>query len=95
MIIDEGWQAVKVQCYCGYKGEETPLSFQIGGKRYKIKRVLEEWYEGERYDNIVMKRVFRVVIKGGDCYILAYDNLTDEWYVRAVDDFKKSNAGGF
>jgi len=94
MIIDKNWQAVKVQFYCAYKGEETPRSFQIGGKRYKIKRVLEEWYEGKKEDNIAMKRVFRVVIEKGGYYILAYDNLTDEWYVRAAHDFEKGTAGG-
>jgi len=93
MKIDENWQAAKVQCYCGYKGEETPLSFRIGGKRYKIKKILEGWYEGERGDNVTVRRLFRVVIEKGDCYILVYDNLTDEWYAQAVGDFKKGIAG--
>jgi len=93
MIIDESWQAVKVRCYCGYKGEETPLSFQMGGRRYKIKKVVKGWYEGERGDNLALKRVFRVVIEGGDHYMLVYDNLADEWYARATDDFSRSSAG--
>ena len=93
MKIDESWHSVKVQCYCGYKGEETPLSFQMGGKRYKIKRVLEERYEGEKGDNIALRRVFRVVIEGGDQYILVYDNLTDEWYARTAVDLKRVITG--
>ncbi|TKJ33465.1 hypothetical protein CEE39_03790 [bacterium (candidate division B38) B3_B38] len=93
MIIDESWQSVKVQCYCGYRGEETPLSFQMGKKRYKIRRVLKGWYEGERGDNIALRRVFRVVINKGDIYILVYDNLTDEWYAKAIDVLRKDFAG--
>ena len=94
MIIDENWQAIKVWCYCGYKGEEIPHSFQVGGEKYKIKRVLEGWYEGERGDNIALKRVFRVVIERGDYYMLVYDNLTDEWYARAVDNFSRGIVSG-
>jgi len=93
MIIDESWQAVKVQCYGGYKGEETPLSFQMGGRRHKIKKVLEGWYEGEKKDSLALRRVFRVVIERGNHYMLVYDNLTDEWYAQATDDFTRGIAG--
>ena len=94
MIIDESWQSVKVQCYSGYKGEETPLSFQVGKKRYNISRVLKRWYEGERGDNLSQKRVFRVAIEKGDNYTLVYDNMTDEWYAKAEDVFKEDLADG-
>ncbi|MFB0519631.1 MAG: hypothetical protein ACETWC_10185 [Acidobacteriota bacterium] len=94
MIIDESWQPVKVHCFSGYRGDETPLSFQIGKKRYNIKRVLKRWYEGERGDNIALRRVFRVAIEKGDNYTLVYDNLTDEWYAKATDVFKEDLADG-
>jgi len=34
---------VKVDCYAGYRGEETPRRFEIGGRRVRVVEVIDRW----------------------------------------------------
>jgi hypothetical protein len=35
---------VEVVCYSGYKGDERPVRFQLGGEDYFVEELLDQWY---------------------------------------------------
>jgi hypothetical protein len=64
---------IRVECYAGHRGEETPRRFEIGGlRRVEIHEVLDRWLAPEH-------RYFKV--KGDDdaTYILRHDARQDRW----------------
>ena len=54
---------VEVSAYSGYRGEESPRAFILGGKRIEVRMVLEQWIEEDAATK-VRTRCFRV--KGDD-----------------------------
>ena len=56
---------ITVEAYSGFKGEETPRSFTVGGVRLVVEEILERWY-GETHS------YFRVRTAGGERYVLRY-----------------------
>lgn len=66
--------AVRVECYAGYKGDERPLRLHFGENEETIEvvRVEYRWYSpGVTF--------FRVVVDGGDRYILRNEDAQDTW----------------
>lgn len=61
-----------VECYCGYKANERPLSFWLDDKKFTVKELLDQWY-GIDYT------YFKVKADDDDIYILKYDEHKDEW----------------
>jgi hypothetical protein len=63
---------IQVRCYAGYRGEETPRAFWIGGRRVGVLEVLDRWLAPDH-------RYFK--IKGDDegVYILRHDPALDRW----------------
>ena len=35
---------VEVEAYAGYKADERPLIFRMGGREYRIEELLDKWY---------------------------------------------------
>jgi hypothetical protein len=67
-----GEKVVSVECYAGYKGDERPVRLQIGGQWLEVVEVEDRWYSpGVTY--------FRVLVKGGDGYVLRRDDAQDVW----------------
>ncbi len=65
---------VKVECYAGYKGDERPVRFALGGREYDVVEITDRWYSpGATY--------FRVRAGDGNVYILRHADtgLEDEW----------------
>jgi hypothetical protein len=61
-----------VECYSGYKAEESPRKFHLGERALEIVGVEDRWYSpGASY--------FRVFVKGGDCYVLRYQEAQSVW----------------
>ena len=66
---DEG---VAVECYAGYRGEQTPRAFGIGDRRIAIAQVLDQWLAPDH-------RYFKVADAGGSIYILRHDVSSGRW----------------
>ena len=65
-------KVVHVECYAGYKGEERPVRLQIGGQWLEVVEIEDRWYSpGLTY--------FRVLVTGGDGYVLRRDDAQDVW----------------
>jgi len=79
-----------VDCYAGYRGEETPKRFWLGKTEVLVKEVLDRWLTPEH-------RYFKVLGDDDSVYILCHDLETFGW---ELTFYRKSGApvqpsGGF
>ncbi|MFL5405990.1 MAG: nucleoside-triphosphatase, partial [Myxococcales bacterium] len=63
---------VQVECYSGYRGEETPRRFQIGDRRVEVVEVIDRWLGPDH-------RYFKLKGDDGGQYILRHDEPSDRW----------------
>jgi len=69
-------QAVRVECYSGYKGDERPVRLHLGERSLEIVDIEDRWYSpGATF--------FRVVVEGGDRYVLRHEEAQDVWCLSA------------
>jgi hypothetical protein len=64
--------AIDVECYAGYRGEETPRSFGLPGATIAIADVVDRWLAPDH-------RYFKVRDGDGDLYILRHDVAAERW----------------
>jgi hypothetical protein len=63
---------LRVECYAGHRGEETPRRFHLDDRRVEVAEVLDRWLDpGHRY--------FKVRGDDGDTYILRHDTDSLRW----------------
>ncbi|HEY8219595.1 MAG TPA: hypothetical protein VIF86_05795 [Methylobacter sp.] len=63
---------IRVECYAGYQGEETPRRFFMGNRAIEIEQIIDRWLAPEH-------RYFKVRGGGDDIYILRHDELAEQW----------------
>lgn len=63
---------VRVECYAGYRGEETPRRFFLGARAVKVQEVVDRWLAPDH-------RYFKVTGADRSVYILRHDLETGEW----------------
>ena len=64
--------AIRVECYAGHRGEETPRRFVLGDRAVEVHEVRDRWLSpGHRY--------FKLQGSDGDTYLVRHDVRTDEW----------------
>jgi hypothetical protein len=63
---------IGVECYAGYRGEETPRALRLGDRRIDVVEVLDRWLAPDH-------RYFKVRSDDGDTYIVRQETSTDEW----------------
>jgi hypothetical protein len=63
---------VRVECYAGYRGEETPRRFRLAGGWREIEEVLDRWLAPDH-------RYFKVRADDGDTYVLRQDAVSQAW----------------
>ncbi len=63
---------VRVECYAGHRGEETPRRFSLGKRKVEVAEVLDRWLAPDH-------RYFKIRGDDGDTYILRHDVLLDRW----------------
>ena len=64
--------AVHVECYAGYRGEETPRRFRLVGGWLEVEEVMDRWLAPDH-------RYFKVRGADGDTYVLRHDTLSLSW----------------
>lgn len=62
---------IRVHSYSGYKADERPLRFELGGRSYRVTEVLDQWYSPSG-------NYFRLRADDGNIYILRHDWSEDE-----------------
>jgi hypothetical protein len=72
--MSESRQRLKVECYAGYRSEEEPRRFTLGGHAVEIVEILDRWLSPDH-------RYFKV--KGDDrsMYLLRHDVHTMSWQI--------------
>ena len=73
------FEIVQVECYAGYKGDETPRAFFRGGRKIGVAKILDRWYEGGVSRRSVPQDYYRVLTAEGDVAILRYNHVFQRW----------------
>jgi hypothetical protein len=63
---------IRVECYAGYRGEETPRRFWTGERKIEVQEVLDRWLAPDH-------RYFKILGDDGDVYILRHDMRSWDW----------------
>jgi len=64
--------ALRVECYSGYRGEETPRRFFLRTRQVDIRKIIDRWL-GPDY------RYFKIQGDDGNVYLLKYACGEDVW----------------
>jgi len=64
--------AVEVDCYAGYRGEETPRRVRLGSRTIEVVEVLDRWLAPDH-------RYFKLRCDDGGEYILRHDVPSGRW----------------
>lgn len=72
---------ITVECYAGYRGEESPRRFSMGEKQIEVSEILDRWLAPDH-------RYFK--LRGDDeaIYILRQDIETGQWELTMFDSGK-------
>lgn len=63
---------IAVECYAGYKGEQTPRTLVLDGGRLEITELIDQWLAPDH-------RYFKVRASDAHVYIIRHDIASDEW----------------
>ena len=63
---------LRVECYAGYRGEETPRRLFLGQRAVEVVQVVDAWLAPEH-------RYFKVIGADGAAYILRHDTVAGGW----------------
>ena len=63
---------IRVECYAGHRGEETPRRFFFDHKSVEVVEIIDRWY-GPDY------RYFKIRASDRATYIIRQDELTHAW----------------
>jgi len=63
---------IKVECYAGYRGEETPRRFWMGKRKVGVTKVLDRWLSPDH-------RYFKILGDDNSVYILRHDSVKWRW----------------
>ncbi|WP_373499669.1 hypothetical protein [Desulfococcus sp.] len=65
-------KSITVQCYAGYRGEESPRQFRIGENTVAVAEIIDRWLGPDH-------RYFKVAGEDGGVYILRNDLANSSW----------------
>jgi hypothetical protein len=74
----EDFFAISVNCYAGYRGEETPRSFLLQERKIEVVEVVDRWLAPDH-------RYFKVRGDDGSIYIIRHDVVRDQWQLTLFD----------
>ncbi|MFC1524072.1 hypothetical protein ACFL6N_04700 [Thermodesulfobacteriota bacterium] len=63
---------IRVVCYAGYRGEETPRYFFLKDRRVEVGEILDRWLAPDH-------RYFKVIGDDGATYIIRHDIISETW----------------
>jgi hypothetical protein len=63
---------IVVECYAGYRGEETPRRFSIGERPVQVARVVDRWTTPDY-------RYFRLEGDNGRVYVIRQSVASGKW----------------
>ena len=79
---------IQVDCYAGYRGEETPRRIRMATYNIEVKKVLDQWLAPDH-------RYFKVIGDDDATYIIRHDTVKWEWelvFYRAAQELAGRNS---
>ena len=78
---------INVECYAGYRGEETPRRFQLGRRNVEVIKVLDRWLAPDH-------RYFKVLGDDDAIYILRHNVESWHWDLTFFKQLKETSENG-
>lgn len=69
---------LRVECYAGHRGEETPRRFELDERRVEVAEVLDRWLAPDH-------RYFKLLGDDRRSYILRHDVDSGDWQLTRVE----------
>ena len=69
---------LRVECYAGHRGDETPRRLFLGEREVEVVEVLDRWLDPSH-------RYFKLRGDDGAIYLLRHDSATEEWKLTMYD----------
>ena len=69
---------IRVECYAGYRADESPLRFFLGDRKIETVEIIDRWVGQDH-------RYFKVKGDDGAVYILRHDIPADRWELTMFD----------
>lgn len=77
---------IRVSCYAGYRGEETPRRFFLKDRQIEVSKIVDRWLGPDH-------RYFKILGDDGAIYILRHDIATEQWELILYDRTQPEPAG--
>lgn len=74
---------ISVESYAGYRAEERPRSFTLGGHTYQVEEVLDRWFGPDHC-------YFKVRAGDGNTYLLRYSTAEDAWTLEVFQQARRA-----
>jgi hypothetical protein len=71
-LLESDVLRIGVECYAGYKGEETPRTIVLGGRRIAVADVIDRWLAPDH-------RYFKIRGDDDHLYIIRQDVESGDW----------------
>ena len=81
---------IRVNCYAGYRGEETPRYIKMADHTIEVIEVMDRWLAPDH-------RYFKLLGDDGATYIIRHDSLSEQWelvFYQAADLKTGNESGG-
>jgi len=75
------YERIQVECYSGYKINESPKAFTYQGHRQEVQAIVDRWYEGGIDPARPEVSYFKVKTTEDRIFILRYLSLFDAWSI--------------
>lgn len=76
--MSDPYMVLRVDCYAGHRGEETPRRFFLGERAVEVVEVLDRWLAPDH-------RYFKLTGSDGATYILRHDSAAGHWELVLYD----------
>ena len=73
------WERIRVECYSGYKRNESPRILVLEDRKIRIAEVVDRWYEGSPATGRQALDYFKVKGENGRTYLIRYNAQCDAW----------------
>ncbi len=73
------FERITVSCREEYRAQQEPRTFHWRGAEYRVRTIVDRWYEGHVSRQRVPQRYYRVETDDGQRFILRYNELFDAW----------------
>ena len=69
---------IRVECRCGYRGDEEPRRLRLGARVIEVLEIVDRWLAPDH-------RYFKVRGDDGSTYVLRHDPHGGDWELTVID----------